>query len=194
MVVAFSLVMVVLLQNGNVPSQRVYGATLSELQKKQQQIKDELNQAKKNLASLENDIDKEEDYQNELSYKISLNKQQIQNMEAQISLLEEDIAAQNLLIGEKQSEIEEKQLEIDETYEAFKKRIKSMYMAGEASALEMLFSSESFSDFFTTVKLMRAVSEHDEQLVQDLKQKKQNLDYNFYNLRILFFHHRIKFV
>ena len=50
--------------------------------------------------------------------------------------------------------------------------MRSLYMAGETSSLEMLFSAESFSDFLINLELMKAVSASDEKLVHNLRGQK----------------------
>ena len=81
-----------------------------------------------------------------------------EQLEDDIVQLEDDIAA--------------KQVEIDDTFELFKTRMVALYQAGETSSLAMLLSSSSFGDFVTNIRLMQAVSQSDEQLVDKLKTQK----------------------
>jgi len=174
----FVLMTAVMLEiGGSIPTLSASAVTLQELQKEQAEIKKQKDQANANLKALEKDINKQAEYQEELTNKIALNREEMQNLEYQVTLLEHDIADQELLIEEREGLIEEKRTEIDGAYDDFKRRINAMYKAGEASALEMLFSSESFADFFTTIQLMQAVSKHDEAMVIELKQKKSSLEY-----------------
>ncbi|MDD6034350.1 MAG: peptidoglycan DD-metalloendopeptidase family protein [Oscillospiraceae bacterium] len=157
----------------------VSAASLSEIQAKKKEVQKNLDEANANLKEIEGKMNEEAAYQQQLSYQISLNQQKINLLNEQITALTDSIAEKEELIEEKkqeiidkEAEIEQKQGEIDQTYELFKVRMRSLYMAGETSSLEMLFSSESFADFLTNVELMKAVSQSDNQLVDNLRAQK----------------------
>ena len=50
-----------------------------------------------------------------------------------------------------------------------------MYMAGETSALEMLFEADSFADFLTTLEMMKAITAHDTELLDTLDTQKKSI-------------------
>lgn len=153
--------------------------SLQDIQKRQKEIQQKLKDANKQLKDLEKDMDNEAAYQRQLASQISLYQQDINLMNEQIGVMtediaqkEEEIAQKEVEITDKETEIEQKQQEIDHSYEIFKVRMRSLYMAGETSSLEMLFSAESFADFLTNMELMKAVSQSDEQLVKRLRSQK----------------------
>ena len=151
-------------------------SSLSDIYERQEAIQKELDKANANLKNLEGQIAEAESYQAELSNQISLNRDKISLYESQISALSDEIAATEETVAVKETDIAAKETEINDTYEIFKARMTAIYKAGETSSLEMLFSSESFADFFTTIRLMQAVSEHDEQLVDTLRVQKTELE------------------
>ncbi len=150
--------------------------SLSDIYERQQAIQKELDKANANLKNLEGQISEAENYQAELSNQITLNRDKISLYESEISALSDEIAQTEETVAIKETDIATKETEINDTYEAFKERMIAIYKAGETSSLEMLFSSESFADFFTTIRLMQAVSEHDEQLVETLRVQKADLE------------------
>lgn len=50
-----------------------------------------------------------------------------------------------------------------------------MYMAGETSALEMLFEADSFADFLTNIEMMKAITAHDTELLDTLDTQKKSI-------------------
>ena len=154
----------------------VSAADLSDIQARQQEIQTRLNQAKAQLSSVNSQINAEKKKQASINSQISLNQKKINLIEQTISTLNEDITEMNNLIEQKTKDIETKELEIEDTYEAFKKRMRSMYMAGENSSFEMLLSAESFSDFLTNIEMMKAISAHDQKLIEELRVQKADIE------------------
>lgn len=150
--------------------------SLSEIQQKQKEIQKKLDQAKSDLNSVNKQIGAEKQKQEALDNQISLNQQKINILQQSISAMNADIEDKNNQIAQKEEDIQNKELEITDTYEAFKKRMRAMYMAGENSSLEMLLSAESFSDFLTNAEMMKAISAHDQQLVDDLRTQKAAIE------------------
>lgn len=157
----------------------VSAQTLSDIQEKQEEIQEKLDAVNAQLKDIKSKMNDEAAYQQQLSSQISLNQQKINLLNDEITALndsitekEEFITQKEEEIVQKEGEIEAKQAEIDQTYETFKVRMRSLYMAGETSSLEMLFSAESFSDFLINMELMKAVSASDSRLVDNLRDQK----------------------
>ncbi len=150
--------------------------SLSDIQKRQQEIQARLNDAQSKLSSVNSQINAEKKKQQSINNQISLNQKKINLLEQTVSAINDDIAEMTKVIAQKEIDIENKTIEISDTYEAFKKRMRAMYMAGENSSIEMLISSESFSDFLTNVEMMKAISAHDKQLIDDLKVQKADIE------------------
>ena len=68
-----------------------------------------------------------------------------------MSALSDELAEKEQQLTEKEAELSDKEAEIADTYETYKQRMRAMYMAGEMSALEMLFEADSFADFLTNI-------------------------------------------
>ena len=146
--------------------------SLSEIQQKQKEIQKKLDEAKSKLSSVNKQINAEKQKQQSINSRISLNQKKINLLQESISAMNADIQEMNKLIVQKEEDIANKEIEITDTYEAFKKRMRAMYMAGENSSIEMLLSAESFSDFLTNAEMMRAISAHDQHLVEELRAQK----------------------
>lgn len=149
------------------------------MQSEQQQIQSKVDAANDKIDELQGKIDEEEEYQQTLTEQISLYKEQIALFDDQIEALEAEIEDKNAEIDQLEDDIDQleediaaKQVEIEDTFELFKTRMVALYQAGETSSLAMLLSSSSFGDFVTNIRLMQAVSQSDEQLVDTLKTQK----------------------
>ncbi|MEF2919382.1 MAG: peptidoglycan DD-metalloendopeptidase family protein [Acutalibacteraceae bacterium] len=104
-------------------------------------------------------------------------KNENQQLEAQIRELNTEIEANKLEIANLQKSIEEsngiiKDLdsEITQSKEALKKRIRAIYMAGNASNLEVILGAKSFDDFIDKVEYVSIIAEHDTALIDSLTQ------------------------
>lgn len=151
-------------------------STLSDIQKRKQEIQKRLNAAKAQLSSVNSQINSEKKKQASINSQISLNQKKVNLLEQTISTINSQITEMTNLIAQKEQDIETKTVEIEDTYEAFKKRMRAMYMSGENSSLEMLLAAESFSDFLTNIQMMKAISNHDKQLIEDLRTQKAAIE------------------
>ncbi len=159
----------------SVPEKEVYASTLSSLQSQKQQLQSEINQVQKELNEAKNDIAKAEQYQSSLNYQIQLNLQKVGVMEQELNLLAEELEQKEQELDEKNAELDQKEQEIDATYEQYKQRMRAMYMAGETSALEMLFEADSFAEFLTNIEMMKAITAHDTELLDTLDTQKKSI-------------------
>lgn len=93
----------------------------------------------------------------------------VETVTQEIQLSHEKIAALDEEIAEKTQQIEEKNLEIEENMDVLRQRIKTIYMAGEVSSLEIILGAKDFNDFLDKVQLVKSVSAHDEELINEIQ-------------------------
>ena len=72
--------------------------------------------------------------------------------------------------------IEYSEKQYDKKDEIRKKRAVTTYKTGTTSYWEILFTSESMSDFFYRKKLLESIMEQDKQLLEDLKQAREEIE------------------
>ena len=135
---------------------------LEDLQKEKQEIE-------KSIQATKNQKDKEQANKNYLDRQITITKDEITNLLERVSVLEAQIE-------ETQGEIEEKQASIDLHYEQFKKRLRTMYMYGETSTLELILGAASFSDFLSKTEMVVRIAEHDRILMQNITAERIGLE------------------
>ncbi len=142
---------------------------ISELEK-------EIAEAEKLLEQSENDENAKIAYQNAVQEKMNLQQENILYVEKQISALETDIEEHKKNIEILETEIAEKQVEIDKGVEDFKARLSAMYISGNASYASIITGSKSFYDLLSRIELIKRISEHDNKVINNLKE--QLADFN----------------
>lgn len=97
------------------------------------------------------------------------------NFDQQVALLYEEISyttdlisAYNLLIADKQKEMEESQQLLETLNEAYRERIRAMEEEGELSYWSVLFEANSFSDFLDRLNMIREIASADQRRLQQL--------------------------
>jgi|BioPla2DNA2_1021312.scaffolds.fasta_scaffold29652_3 murein DD-endopeptidase MepM/ murein hydrolase activator NlpD len=108
---------------------------------------------------------------------------QINIYNQKISLLNKTIASLNTQIKQTQEEIVIQEQDIEETKELLRQRLRTMYMAGETSSVEILLSADSFESFLTRMQLVQSVSKHDSDLIKEFQIKIDKLKESEKSLR-----------
>ncbi len=140
------------------------------------ELEKEISEAEKLLEQSEDDENAKIAYQNAVQEKMNLQQENILYVEKQISALETDIAEHKNNIEILETEISEKQIEIDKGIEDFKARLNAMYISGNASYASIITGSKSFYDLLSRMELIKRISEHDNKVINNLKE--QLADFN----------------
>ncbi len=135
---------------------------IASLERKQEAIKAE-------IADLKDDISKQQELKTAL-------QKQINNVQDQIDLYNSEISSLNAKIAELEEEIEQTQQNLDANKEAFKDRLRAMYISGDHSALSLLLSADDFGDFLYKTELMRSVTEYDSVVIEQLNADIEKLE------------------
>lgn len=143
--------------------------TSTDLQTQRELLKQQLEQATVDLDTIQTDL--------------SENLQQIQKLDEKISTAEEELAGQESKIEELRKSISKVEEELDTVTEKYNKqkdlfeqRIVAVYEAGEIQYLDVLLKSTSLTDFISTYYQISEVAQSDEELLDDIEQKKKIID------------------
>ena len=152
--------------------------------------REEIDSAKSELSSLEDEKKKTEDtiaqlealkndttaYVKSLDSSLAKISEELEQLSGQISSKEEEIR----VTGE---ELEDARIVEAEQYEAMKLRIRYMYENGESSYWDMLFQSQSMSELFNKAEYISKISEYDRNqldkyvaIKEDIEQKEIRLE------------------
>ena len=127
-------------------------------------------QLEKEAAALQSKIDNaktEKAKQEAIKAKTS---QEISIIRSQIAVLEEKITALEEEIVNKEDEIDGLEDSISENYDLFKRRMRAMYMSENTSMLSLVLGADSFGDFLSSSEYMKRVAEHDQVVLDRLRQ------------------------
>ena len=94
--------------------------------------------------------------------------QQIAAVEEQIDACIANITELDNKIRRLDNELDAAEQEIEDTMELLKERIKALYKSGNESTLQILLGSSSWTEFAEKAELLKAVTEHDSKLIQEV--------------------------
>lgn len=147
--------------------------------------------------ALEDKIDSLQNEQAELKKKLEASRSDEKEQERQKEYLDSlvlstqnEIDTTKQLITEytgkietKGKEIDELTVKIEEKYEMMLERLRFTYEEGNASYLEMILGSESFTDFLMTVERVGSMLDFDRSLMKDLQDSMELLEQEEYDLK-----------
>lgn len=142
---------------------RTLATTIDEVQNRQEELKQENEDLQAKIDALKEDEEAALAYQEELTGKIDENEQKIDQARATIEEM-------NGKIQELQARLDLSEEKYQGTIDAFKERLKALYVSGGSSlgALEILLDSESLSEFFTRQELVEVMAQRDQSMLDQL--------------------------
>lgn len=96
---------------------------------------------------------------------------QVESVTEEIQVCYQKIAIYDERIAEKQKAIDTANAEIEENMEILRQRVKTIYISGDVSALEIVLGAKDFSDFLDKIQLVQYVSNHDAELINGIKEQ-----------------------
>lgn len=134
---------------------------LQELEQKNQEYQDILDKT-------QSDINEKEEYNKALVSKIEV-------LDDKIALIRESINDLNDSIEQKQKDIDKANEDIDGQLDKLCERLRTIYMAGNASDIEIIFGAKDFSDFIDKVSLVQTLSSYDKELIDGINVKLEKI-------------------
>ncbi|MDE5697649.1 MAG: C40 family peptidase [Lachnospiraceae bacterium] len=149
---------------------------------------DELKQQNKEdqdrLEDIDDQVNELAEEQEGIDAEIQALSNNIAELMASISLLEEEIEVKKAQIEQAKIDLAEAQKVEQEQYEAMKIRVKAMYESGETSLLDIFFSASSMQDMLNKADYIEKMHEYDRKLLTNYKIARQNVEDLKENLEI----------
>lgn len=140
-----------------------------DLQTQKNELQNQLNDANGELDEVQSSLSENLQQVEKLDEKISSSEQELKEQESKITNLKESI-----------STIETELNTVTEKYEKqrkmFEQRLVAIYEAGETQYLDILLKSKSLSDFLSSYYIITELAELDNDLINELEQKKKTID------------------
>lgn len=143
--------------------------SLTELRERQDSLQEQKEENDALLEKLQADTEQKKAYRDVLY-------EQIDTVQSQLDLLRKQIGELDLEIAAAEDKIAEKQTEIDRNMDLLKERIKALYVTGDASTLALILNSTDLMDFTEKSQFLRAVTRHDQELIDKLTSQLQEID------------------
>ena len=146
----------------------VHAASSSEIKDQIDQLKDEQEEVKKEIAQLEAQRKKNQaDIKSLVAEKNNFD-QQVGLLYNQIQSTGDLISAYNLLIADKQKELDAAQQKLTDLNEAYRERLRAMEEEGELSYWSVLFQASSFADFLDRLNMIQEIAGADRRRLEQL--------------------------
>lgn len=135
-----------------------------ELQNKIQELEAKNQEYQKTLEAAQNDIAEKETYNATLTSKI-------ENLDEKIEVTRKAIDEANEKIADSQKKIDQGNKDIEDQLDALCSRLRTIYMAGSASDLEIILGAKDFSDLIDKMTLVKNLSKKDQELIDNINSK-----------------------
>ena len=101
---------------------------------------------------------------------------EIEQKEEEIDNLNKELSTLNSEISTLETQLKEEQKKYDNQYDLLCRRILAQYKAGKTSFLDVILNSSSLSDFVSRYYFVEMVAEFDENLLNNIKTKKTEIE------------------
>lgn len=142
----------------------------SEIRKQINQLKKDREEIKDKIKEVQEQYEENEDEIANIISKKNVIDQEIQLLHTQIVNINEQISAFNILIADKQDELDNAQVRYDTLNEDNKVRIRTMEEEGELSYWEVLFKANSFSDLLDRLNIVEEIAASDQRRLKELSE------------------------
>ena len=166
-VMAFVMLLTLIL--GLLPTP-VSAASSSEIRKQINQLKKEKEEIKDKIAEVQEQYEQNEDEIADIISRKNVIDQEIQLLYTQIENMNEQLAAYNILIADKQDELDVAEERYAALSDENKIRIRTMEEEGELSYWEVLFKANSFSDLLDRLNIVEEIAASDNRRLKELSE------------------------
>lgn len=144
-------------------------AQIEEKEKENEAMEERINALKQQQSDNRSDI-------KEMVAQKNLIDEQIGLLYAQVDNMNDQIAAYNVLIADKQEELEEAEIRLEELNEKYKERIRAMEEGGDLSYWSVLFEANSFSDLLDRLNMVQEIAASDSRRLEELREAAAEVD------------------
>ena len=149
----------------------VSAKTLAELQDERQANESKIAEKQKKLDSLQSNMNENEQYQKTLKEKIALQQENLDIVSEELKRIGTSISETEDAIAQAEDDITVMEADIAIGLDEFKMRLRAMYVQGNDSLASALVGATDFYDLLSKYELMSRVANHDNDLVNTLKDK-----------------------
>ena len=168
-------IMLLTLVLGMIPT-RASAASSSEIRKQINKMKEEVKEIKEEIKEVQAQYEENEDEIANIIAKKNVIDQEIHLLQAELTNITEQISAFNILIADKQDELDHAEERYQELNENTKDRIRAMEEDGTISYWEVLFKANSFSDLLDRLNMVEEIASSDKRRLQELSEAADHVE------------------
>jgi murein DD-endopeptidase MepM/ murein hydrolase activator NlpD len=157
---------------------------LAENEKKRQENQAKIAEYEKKIEESKNEIAGKKNEQKLLQDKIDLQNENLIILNDQINELDNEIVSKQYDIEQRTADIERQQGIINDGIEDFKERLLAMYVTGSDSLAEVLVGSTDFYDILSRIEIVKSISEHDHNMIEELNTQLEDIKQSKLELEI----------
>lgn len=146
----------------------VKATTISELQQQQKETQEQLESVQGTLSGLE-------DEQGAIEEEIAGIDESLVEILASIDIMKEEIETKKTELVQAEADLTEAQATETAQNEAMKQRIRFMYEKGDKSYIQLLFESDSITDFLNKAEYVEKLYEYDRTLLLEYQATKEEV-------------------
>lgn len=146
----------------------VHAASSSEIRKQINHLKEEKEEIKEKIKEVQAQFEENENEIVNIIAKKNIIDQEVQLLTTQIVNMNAQLSAYNILIADKQDELDHAEDRYVQLNEDNKLRIRAMEEEGELSYWEVLFKANSFSDLLDRLNIVEEIAVSDNRRLQEL--------------------------
>ena len=149
---------------------RAHAASSSEIRKQINHLKEEKAEIQEKIKEVQAQYEENENEIANIIAKKNVIDQEIQLLTTQIANMNEQLSAYNILIADKQDELDTAEDRFAVLSEENKIRIRTMEEEGEVSYWEVLFKANSFSDLLDRLNIVEEIAASDTRRLKELSE------------------------
>ncbi len=150
--------------------------TLSESQQKLAELQKQQKELEQKIQNTSGDLDRQEEVVALYDEQIANVEEQIREYQSQIDSLDQQIADIEAQISALEQEIAGREAAIEDRFDKLLLRVRSIAQTGNLSVLQMLIDTEEYTDYLLRSQVMKQISEHDQELMDELEAEKKAIN------------------
>lgn len=154
----------------------VHAASSSEIAEQIKQLEEKMEEQEKKNKELENKLAENNLEVKNMADRKSGIDQQIALLHEQIITINQIISAYNLMIADKQDELDASEEKLEVLQEAYKDRIRAMEEQGEVSYWSVIFQANSFSDLLDRLNMIAEIARSDRARMEQIRNLAQQVE------------------
>lgn len=163
-------IMLLSLIAGILPTLASAAESSSELKKQLEELEAEKNEIDKQIAALESQLSDNLTEMEAVAAQKSIIDQEVFMLYQQVNNINAQIAAYNLLIADKQEELDKAEKQLAELREKNKERIRAMEEDGNLSYWSVIFGANSFTDLLDRLNMVNEIAASDQRRLKEMSE------------------------